>query len=141
MRKFFFFKSNGSEGNNKTPPLPDRENNYKKLPEGDALFGGSRTPDESVSKSRRRYADEQDLSSPCLRRSISFSSPVPLHYTEEFDSNYSQNLSGSPPTYQNPSHSVYDYPIQYVLAPYILHSPKILKFSMFWSFKVLYETS
>ncbi|KAJ4807083.1 CAP-gly domain linker [Rhynchospora pubera] len=111
MRRFFFFRSNGNEDNSKAPPLPADKKNYHKLPEGDAAFSGFRTPDDSVSKSRKRYADNQDLSSPHLRRSLSFSSPAPFHYTDEFDSNFSHNFSGSPPIYQNPSHTVSDCPI------------------------------
>lgn len=99
MRRFFFFKSNSYDDNSKTPTLPASKINYENLTEGDAAFSGSRTPDES----RSRYADEQDFSSPRLRRSLSFSSPAPFDYTDEFDSNLSQNFSGSPQIYQNPS--------------------------------------
>ncbi|KAJ3704186.1 hypothetical protein LUZ61_007891 [Rhynchospora tenuis] len=118
MRGLFFFRSNGNEDNSKAPPLPAEKKNYQKLPEGDATFIGFRTPDDSVSKSRKRYADNQDLSSPHLRRSLSFSSPAPFHYTDEFDSNFSHNFSGSPPIYQNPSRTVSDCPIhQRLLKP------------------------
>ncbi|XP_078152092.1 uncharacterized protein LOC144547341 isoform X1 [Carex rostrata] len=99
MRRFFFFKSNSYDDNSKTPTLPASKINYENLTEGDAAFSGSRTPDES----RSRYADEQDFSSPRLRRSLSFSSPTPFDYTDQFDSNLSQNFSGSPRIYQNPS--------------------------------------
>jgi hypothetical protein len=112
MRKFFFSKFSGGEDNNKTPPLPASKNNYQKFSEGDTAFGGSRTPDDSISKSRKRYADEQDLSSPHLRRSLSFSTAAPFHYTDEFDSNFCQNFCGSPQIYQNPSRAVSDCPIQ-----------------------------
>lgn len=100
MRRFFSFKSNSYEDNSKTPPLPAGKNNYQKFPEGDAAFSGSRTPDESISKSRKRYADEQDFSSPQLRRSLSFSSPAPFHNTDESDSNFCQNFNGAPQIYQ-----------------------------------------
>ncbi|KAJ3684594.1 hypothetical protein LUZ61_013758 [Rhynchospora tenuis] len=111
MRRFFFFRSNVNEDNSKPPPLPADKNNYQKLPEVDASFSGFRTPGEFVSKSRKRCADNQDLSSPHLRRSLSFSSPAPFHDTDEFDSNFAHNFSGSPPIYQNPNHTVSDCPI------------------------------
>lgn len=100
MRRFFSFKSNSYEDNSKTPPLPAGKDNYQKFLEGDAAFSGSRTPDESVSKSRKRYADEQDFSNPRLRRSLSFSSPAPFHYTDESDSNFCQNFNGPSQIYQ-----------------------------------------
>ncbi|KAJ3676586.1 hypothetical protein LUZ60_003998 [Juncus effusus] len=110
MRRFFFFKSssNSNEDINRTPPLPNRNKN---LPEPDH-YNGSKTPDGSNSKLRKRYTAEQEISIPHLRRSLSFSSPATYYDLDDRD------FHESPLNFQNSNHFTHNCPIhQHLVTP------------------------